>query len=158
MKANILKRPPLGVCAIFAGFTLLAGASAAQTETPQPEIPKWQQSLEQEMAGSQSQEWTGNIKEELKEWEQREAERKELERQEQAWREEQARQERLAQEEAERQERLAQQAAEEAERQRDFEREQERKRRNAEIWTNTINTLGQQIQTYYEIKRRNEND
>ena len=88
MKANILKRPPLGVCAIFAGFTLLAGASAAQTETPQPEIPKWQQSLEQEMAGSQSQEWTGNIKEELKEWEQHEAERKELERQEQARREE----------------------------------------------------------------------
>ena len=92
MKPNFSKTLQFLLVATLAGALLIGLAGGAGAQSSEPEVPAWQQSLEQEMQEGAS----GNLADELADWRRSEAERKARE-------EEWKRQEKLAEEERERQ-------------------------------------------------------
>lgn len=126
MKPNFSKALQFLLVATLAGALLIGLAGGAGAQSSEPEVPAWQQSLEQEMQEGAS----GNLADELADWRRSEAERKARE-------EEWERQEKLEEEKWKRQEKLAEE-----------ERERQRKEANRQL----ISDFAKQINQYILLK------
>lgn len=121
-----MKTPSAALLPLLGGALLVGLAGGAGAQSSEPEVPAWQQSLEQEMQEGAS----GNLADELADWRRSEAERKARE-------EEWERQEKLEEEKWKRQEKLAEE-----------ERERQRKEANRQL----ISDFAKQINQYILLK------